>query len=315
MPERPDRPAPAAPSHRPGGAERSLPRLRDPAPPLGRTQPLLEPDETPQQPSENLTPESAAQPQPVHPPDHPSPGVGQAPRGRPSGIPSAGPASPQSLSRRDGASPDAARRASPDELIPGVTAGRQAASGLRRRRGRRSISTGRWIAEWLVVLTVALMVAVGVKTYLFQAYSIPSESMSPTLERGDRVLVSKLSTAFSTPDRGAVIVFRKPPTYRPGDPEAPTHLIKRVIGLPGETISGENGRVLIDGEPLDEPWLGAEVITEINTPIKVQPGHLLMLGDNREGSEDGRFFGTISLDLIEGRAVATIWPPHRLGGL
>ncbi|MEZ5372184.1 MAG: signal peptidase I [Microthrixaceae bacterium] len=303
MPERPVRPAPAAPSHRPGGSQRPLPRLREGAPPPGRDDPLLPPrPTTPSAPSEaaKSAPDASGR---------------QAPRGRPSGIPTSGPANPQPLSRRSGALPDDGRRASPDELIPGVTAGRQAASGLRRRRGRRSISTGRWIAEWLVVLTVALLVAVGVKTYLFQAFSIPSASMSPTLEEGDRVLVSKLSTTFSMPDRGDVVVFRKPPTYRPGDPDAPTHLIKRVIGLPGETISGANGKVLVDGEPLDEPWLEDGVVTEVATPIKVRPGHLLVLGDNRGGSEDGRVFGTISRNLVEGRAVATIWPITRVGGL
>lgn len=205
-------------------------------------------------------------------------------------------------------------------MIPGVSAGRAAASGLRRHRrghgwGRRSVSTGRWLTEWLVVLTVALLVAVGVKTYVFQAFSIPSASMSPTLEEGDRVLVSKLSTTFSAPDRGDVIVFRKPPTYRPSDPAAPTHLIKRVIGLPGDTVSSSGDRVVINGKPLDEPWLDAGVSTVIDSPITVQPEHLLMLGDNREHSEDGRSFGTIDSNLVVGRAVFTIWPPSQLGGL
>ncbi|MEZ5381234.1 MAG: signal peptidase I [Microthrixaceae bacterium] len=282
MSERPGTPASPVPPTRPGGSSVRLPRIR----------------------AQDLAEEPA--------PGRPAP---SAPKGRPSGIPVTGPASPQPLSRRAGSSPDALRRAAPDELIPGVTAGRKAALGLGRRRRNRTISTARWLAEWLVVLTVALLVAVGVKTYVFQAYSIPSASMSPTLEEGDRVLVSKLSTAFSDPDRGDVVVFRRPPTYRPGDPEAPTHLIKRVIGLPGERVSGAGGKVLIDGEPLDEPWLNDGVSTVVERPIKVQAGQLLVLGDNRGGSEDGRFFGTISPDLIEGRAVATIWPPNRLGGL
>lgn len=241
--------------------------------------------------------------------------TGDAPRGRPSGIPSAGPSSPQPLSGRGGRASDTAGSASPGDVIPGISTGGQTERGLGLRRGRRGVSTGRWIAEWLVVLTLSLLAAIGVKTYAFQAFSIPSASMSPTLELGDRVLVSKLFSARSMPDRGDVVVFRRPPDYRPGDPSAPSHLIKRVIGLPGETITSSSDRVMVDGEPLSEPWLGDDVKTLINAPIKVQPGHILVLGDNRELSEDGRFFGTIPTELVEGRAVATVWPLSRLRGL
>ena len=117
----------------------------------------------------------------------------------------------------------------------------------RRRRRRRAI------IEWLVVLVVALGVAVGMRTFVVQTFYIPSGSMEPTLNIGDRILVDKLSYHLHAVHRGDIIVFARPPgeTLEPGVND----LVKRVIGLSGETISGQNGQVYINGKPLPEPWL------------------------------------------------------------
>lgn len=163
--------------------------------------------------------------------------------------------------------------------------------------------------EWVVVIVGALLVAWFVRSTLVQTFSIPSESMVPTLEIGDRVIVNKLDA--DDPERGDVMVFERP--------EALTtdldHLIKRVIGLPGETVSASDGRVHIDGVPLDEPWLPAGVGTEDFGPVTVGEGELFMMGDNRSRSQDSRFFGPIRADSVVGTAVLRIWPISRLGGI
>jgi len=178
---------------------------------------------------------------------------------------------------------------------------------------RPSGSIGRSILSWGVTIAIAFGLTMVVKTWVFQAYSIPSESMVPTLEIDDRVLVSKLNR---DPGRGDVVVFRRPANDPKTSPEDPDVLIKRVIGLPGEEVSSDSeGRVLIDGRVLEEPYLPEGTITTVGAPISVGDGQLLVLGDNRGRSQDGRYFGTIADDLVVGRAVLRIWPPSRAGGI
>ena len=169
------------------------------------------------------------------------------------------------------------------------------------------------LMSWVVTIAIALALTFVVKTWVFQAYSIPSDSMVPTLIQHDRVLVSKLNT---DPGRGDIIVFKRP-ANDPGGPNDPEVLIKRVIGLPGETITAQDGDVYINGKKLIEDYLPKAYAdkTVIQTAITVESGKLLVLGDNRGISLDGRTFGTISKDLIVGRAVLRIWPPSRMGSL
>jgi signal peptidase I len=138
--------------------------------------------------------------------------------------------------------------------------------------------------------------------------------MVPTLLVGDRVLVSKLNT---DPGRGDVVVFNRPPNDPKRDPSEPDVLIKRVIGLPGETVTAQDGFVYVDGKKLVEDYLPASsnAKTVIQSAINVPNGQLLVLGDNRGISFDGRSFGTISKDLIVGRAVLRIWPLSRFGSI
>jgi signal peptidase I len=170
----------------------------------------------------------------------------------------------------------------------------------------------RSLVEWAAVIVGALVVALLVKTFLFQAFSIPSGSMQPTLHPGDRVIVNKLSYRFGDVERGDIVVFRRPETM----PELPTKdLIKRVIGMPGEEIETRDGVVYIDGAPLEEPYLAGGTRTEGLARQQVPDGHFLVLGDNRVSSQDGRAFGPISQELVIGRAFLRVWPLGNLSRL
>jgi signal peptidase I len=176
---------------------------------------------------------------------------------------------------------------------------------------RKGSNPTRSIIEWILVIGGALAVALLVKTFLLQAFYIPSESMVSTLEVGDRVLVNKLSYDVDDVERGDIIVFEKP-AGEAGDID---DLIKRAVGLPGETIEGRDGQVFIDGEPLDEPYLDEGVTTSDFGPVEVPEGMLFMMGDNRGNSRDSRFFGPVDGELIVGRAFLRVWPLGNAGAL
>ncbi len=192
-------------------------------------------------------------------------------------------------------------------------------------KGRRSLQRSlRNLIEWVAVAIGALAVALLIKAFLFQAFYIPSESMVHTLEVNDRVLVNKLSYRFGDPGRDDIVVFHKPPTA-PGTIE---DFIKRVIALPGETISFEAGAVFIDGERLDEPFtVGTTSAPSLamnepgcTAPVStdrctVADGYFFVMGDNRLNSTDSRVFGPIARDDIIGRAFIKIWPLSGFGFL
>lgn len=164
--------------------------------------------------------------------------------------------------------------------------------------------------EWVAVIVGALVVALVVKTFLIQAFYIPSESMVPTLRVGDRVLVNKLSYETGDIGRGDIVVFA-----RPGGPGADgiADLIKRVVALPGETVEGRDGSVYVDGERLDEDYLPTGVSTSPFPPYTVPDDHVWVMGDNRGASDDSRRFKAVPMDDVVGRAFVTIWPPSELG--
>jgi len=169
---------------------------------------------------------------------------------------------------------------------------------------------------------------------------IPSASMVPQLEIQDRVLLSHFSYIFGDPRRGDIIVFPPQengqlPSSQPTEneetnfflrpivdlgrwigilhpPEAEQDLIKRVIGLPGETVEGRDGSVFVDGRQLIEPYLTPDVFTSDFDPIVVPEGGLWVMGDNRGGSADSRTFGPIRTDSVIGRAIFRIWPVKRI---
>jgi signal peptidase I len=184
---------------------------------------------------------------------------------------------------------------------------------------------GGWMEMWGLVI-VALLLAFLIKTFLVQAFYIPSGSMIPTLQISDRVLVEKISYRFRQPERGEIIVFQRPGSEgaRSGvsgqlrsfleglglaQPDEDIDLIKRVIGLPGETVRIRKGTVYIDGKALKERYAQPETRTFPAT--KVPRGELFMMGDNRMNSQDSRFpeLGTVPLDNVVGRAFVILWPP------
>jgi signal peptidase I len=181
-------------------------------------------------------------------------------------------------------------------------------------RGEPTRQKATWLSalEWGILIISALAIALLIKTFLFQAFYIPSESMVPTLEKNDRVLVNKLSYQMHDVHRGDIVVFKAPPGV---DPDV-KDLVKRVIGLPGETIEARrDGRVYIDGEPLDEKWLPAGVRTEPGfEPTVVPPDSYYVLGDNRQNSKDSRYFPDhfINKKDIVGRVFLRIWPLNRI---
>jgi len=181
--------------------------------------------------------------------------------------------------------------------------------------------TGATIVEWASVIAGAIVLALVVKVFILQAFYIPSPSMYPTLKVGDRVLVNKLSYRLHDVNRGDVVVFE-----RPASEEASTipDLIKRVIGLPGDSVTFRNGHVFINGEQLAEPYLPAGVTTTadsapnrctLEAPCLVPPGEVWVMGDNRNDSKDSRYFGPIEQRTIVGRAFVIVWPLNRLAWL
>lgn len=174
--------------------------------------------------------------------------------------------------------------------------------------------TRRAIGEWAVVLIVALLAAFLVRTFVFQTFYIPSGSMEPTLQIGDRIIVSKLSYRIHAPGRGDIIVFHAPPREASAcaDP-AIKDLVKRIIGLPGETISSVGNEVLINGKPIVQPWFPATPLGPAITPQKIPANQYFVMGDNRTDSCDSRMWGTLPRSNIIGHVVFRIWPLSRVG--
>lgn len=171
-------------------------------------------------------------------------------------------------------------------------------------------SHGRQALEWAGLLGGALVIALLVRTFLFQPFYIPTESMYPTLKENDRVLVNKLSYKLHDVHRGDIVVFTAPEGE--GD-NGIKDLIKRVVGLPGETLEGRGGHVYVDGRLLEEPYLQEGVTTSAFGPQEIPAGALWMMGDNRTQSRDSRFFGPVPESDVVGRAFVRLWPLSRLG--
>ena len=165
------------------------------------------------------------------------------------------------------------------------------------------------IVEWVGIAGGALLIAFLIKTFLLQAFYIPSLSMDPTLKINDRVLVNKLSYDLHDVHRGDIVVFESPPN----EGSSTKDLIKRVVGLPGETVESRDGRIYIDDHVLDEPYLEPHIQTGAMDKVTVPADHYWVMGDNRGNSRDSRFFGAISESLIIGRAFVRVWPVTALG--
>jgi signal peptidase I len=218
-------------------------------------------------------------------------------------------------------------REAPLEAHPAVT--REPEPEIRSRTNRLA----RIGAELGLLVVLPVLAALTLKTYVAQAFYIPSGSMEPKLEKGDRVIVSKLAYRLDSPSRGDVVVFH-PPVSRAEDksslPVRVVHdaleafgvrspgddtFIKRVIGLPDEIVEGRDGGVFVNGERLEEPYLGAHVVTGDFKAVHVGSDQLFVLGDNRPNSSDSRSFGPIPRSSVVGEATTRAWPPQRTGFL
>lgn len=174
------------------------------------------------------------------------------------------------------------------------------------------------IFEWAPILIGAVIVAALVRTFVFQAFYIPSPSMTPTLEIDDRVLVNKLSYDFNDVGWGDIVVFKRPANL-PGDVE---DLIKRVMALPGDRIEFFNGDVYVNNIRVQETYVAVQGVTDsltgsesipgcvdaTSSACTVPEGFVFVLGDNRNGSQDSRVFGPVPIDDIVGRAMVRVWP-------
>lgn len=203
---------------------------------------------------------------------------------------------------------------------------------------------GGWIRETAIVMVSALVLSILIKTFLAQAFFIPSGSMEDTLAVGDRVMVNKLVPGPFELDRGDIVVFVDPggwlgplaPDTRPAWQQSLTslftwigllpqdaghHLIKRVIGVGGDRVTccTQDGRLSVNGEPVTEPYLKPGTSpSDVPFDVVVPPGHVWVMGDNRSNSEDSRAHlgepggGMVPVENIVGRAFVLLWPPDRI---
>ncbi|HZB83275.1 MAG TPA: signal peptidase I [Rubrobacteraceae bacterium] len=171
---------------------------------------------------------------------------------------------------------------------------------------QRKSSTG-GLGEFLIILVITFALVFGVvRPFVMEAFYIPSESMVPTFEVGDRVFVNKFIYRFREPKQGEIVVFKS----IEGEQE---DLIKRVVGVPGDTITLSNGMLLVNGVAKDEPYVNHQLPDPSSFgPITVPEGKVFVMGDNRANSRDSRFFGPLPIQDVEGEAFVIFWPPGRV---
>jgi signal peptidase I len=169
------------------------------------------------------------------------------------------------------------------------------------------------------ILCAWVIVFLFIRPFFFEQFSIPSGSMIPTLLIGDRIVVNKYDYRFHPPQRGDIIVFKSPPSAKQNQAD----FVKRLIGLPGDTVDLIAGDVYINGKKLNEPYIREPDSTEplseypsaLTFPFHVPPNYYLMMGDNRSESFDSRGWGLIEPWRIKGKAVWKFWPPNAFGVL
>jgi signal peptidase I len=186
----------------------------------------------------------------------------------------------------------------------------------------------RVVIDWLVTIVGAIVIVLAVKAWVINPYRIPSSSMEPTLncakpavgclasgglfDGSDRVLACRICLDFESPARGDIIVFNSPPkaAVRCGTGGV---YVKRLIGLPGDVWSEKDGYVYINGKKLNEPYIEPQYRDDLSfTGGKIPPGQYFMMGDNRNGSCDSRYWGTVPRADLIGKVVAIYWPPTRI---
>jgi signal peptidase I len=184
----------------------------------------------------------------------------------------------------------------------------------------------RWrvAVDWIVTVGGAIAIVLAVKAWVVNPYRIPSASMEPTLHCArpaascrarfsDRVLANRFIYHFKDPDRGDIVVFKTPKAARERCFTGGTY-VKRIIGLPGDSLQQRSGVVFINGQRLDEPYIDpVERDDRSFGPEQVPPHHYFMMGDNRKASCDSRTWGALDRDAFIGKVFAIYWPPGRIG--
>jgi signal peptidase I len=179
--------------------------------------------------------------------------------------------------------------------------------------------------EWAQSIVVALILTLIIRTFVVQAFKIPSASMRPTLIEGDKLFVNKYVYRFEEPKRGDIVVFRYP-----GNPNNPLETkedkkkdyIKRLAAFGGETVEIRDGRIIVDGKVIDDPatfgkfyYYNHERYGGPNEKIRVPDNSYYVLGDNSAHSADSRFWGFVPKKNLIGKAIFRWWPPKRVGNL
>lgn len=162
------------------------------------------------------------------------------------------------------------------------------------------------------LVAIALAIALFVRIFIAEPRFIPSPSMVPTLAVGDRLLVEKVSYRLHAPHQGDIAVFEPPPQLQEYGYLPSQAFIKRVIGLPGQTVQVTQGKVYVDGQALVEPYIAAPPEYEM-PPVQVPPGSLFMMGDNRNDSNDSHVWGFLPVQNVIGRAAFRFWPIKKVG--
>jgi len=171
----------------------------------------------------------------------------------------------------------------------------------------------RVIFEWGIIVVAAVAVSFLMRTYVVQTFYIPSASMEPTLQIGDRIIVSKLSVSLGTIHRGDILVFRAPPAEHCG--EVVSDLVKRVIGLPGDHLTSHGNTIYVNNSPLLEPWTHTEPLGSAIGDVTVPKNSYFMMGDNHSDSCDSRMWGSVPRSYVVGKVFLRIWPLSRIGFL
>lgn len=180
-------------------------------------------------------------------------------------------------------------------------------------------STPWWLKIWrqqrenVQILSIALLISLLIRVFVAEPRYIPSDSMLPTLVVGDRLVVEKVSYSFNPPKTGDIIVFQPPQILQTRGYSKDQAFIKRIIGLPGETIDIKNGRVYLNDRPLPEDYIADLPDYPWGGPVQVPAGKYFVMGDNRNNSNDSHIWGFLPEQNIIGHAVFRFWPLDRIG--
>jgi signal peptidase I len=192
------------------------------------------------------------------------------------------------------------------------------------------------LLELVLIVAAALGLALLIQAFLIKPYRIPSASMEPTLDVGERVLVNRVNYRIEDPSRGDIVVFHPPegavsggtgecgvttaipgqPCTRPTEERADVNFIKRIVAVPGDSVAIRDGHAVVNGKVQDEPYTapcGSAEECSFPRPFKVPPDHFFMMGDNRGASDDSRFWGPVPRKWIIGQAFFTYWPIKNIG--